>query len=137
MSMRFAQNNLGRVLAYLAVVATVLMPGGLWVNCVAADGHTAIELAHPEHDGTDQHAEAGQQLVDPGCDDTVLNGIAEALVRDRLDALDRSAADQAPRLLFTLDNIELRTTPSVSGLSDVPIPAMSYSLALRSIVLLV
>jgi hypothetical protein len=131
------QNNLGRMLAYLAVVATVLMPGGLWVNCVAADGHTAIELAHPEHDDTGHHSDAHEQLTDPGCDDTALDGVAEALVRDRIDPIGPSSSDYSPPVLFVLDDIELRTWPSLSSPSSVPVPGTLYSLALRTIVLLV
>lgn len=122
------------MLAYLAVVATVLMPGGLWVNCVAADGHTAIELAHPEHDNIEQHAGADAHFTDAGCEDTALDGVAEALVRDRLDPIGPSSSEHVPPVLFVLDDIELRTWPS---LSSVPVPGTLYSLALRSIVLLV
>jgi hypothetical protein len=125
------------VLAYLAVVAMVLMPGGLWVNCVTADGHTMIELVHPEHDGTEQHTDAHEQFTDPGCDDTALDGLGEALVRDRIEPTGLSSSEYPPPVLFVLDDIELRTWPILSSPTSVPILGMTDSLALRSIVLLV
>ncbi|MEQ9453821.1 MAG: hypothetical protein RLN76_04420 [Phycisphaeraceae bacterium] len=125
------------MLAYLAVVATVLMPGGLWVNCLAADGHTMIEVAHPEHNGIERHTEAHEQLGDPGCEDTALDWVAEALIRDRIDLIGPSSSEPIPQVLFVLDDIELRTDLCLSSLPAVPVPGTRYSLALRSIVLLV
>ena len=135
--MEFSRINLGRWLAYVAVVATVLAPGGLWVNCVSADGHAMIELAHAEHDGTDHHPDSHEQVSEPGCEDTALNGVAEALVRDRLDPTSPSFSGLPSPVLFVLDDIELRACPTLSAPSPVPVLGTVYSLALRSIVLLV
>lgn len=137
MLMGFTQYKLGRALAYLAVVATVLMPGGLWVNCVAADGHAMIELVHAEHDEHETHAGGDEQLVNSGCTDTSLNTVDDALLRDRLDRAWLWSLELTQPILFVLEDIELRSELWATGSSTIPVPGTSYSLALRSIVLLV